>query len=74
MKKTYSTLMLIGLMTLSLASYTYLSTTASHEIENDLALKPSTELEEQANEKVVLPDIGLVKKLLNITKIVLPRD
>lgn len=73
MKKTlFSNFVLPSLVVLSLASYIFLSTAAG---DTDLAQQnTSTELEDQEAKKVVLPDVTLAKKLINITKIVMPRD
>lgn len=74
-KSSFSTFLLVSLTVLSLASYIYLSTAASDSIDNRLAKQESAiEMEEQEVKKVLLPDVSLVKKLINITKIVLPRD
>jgi hypothetical protein len=74
-KSSFSTFLLGSLTVLSLASYLYLSTVASDSIDNRFVKKePSIEMEEEEVKKVLLPDVSLVKKLINITKIVLPRD
>jgi hypothetical protein len=75
-KSSFTSLVLTSLTAISLVCYLYLSTTASNE--NGTMARTSqmagTEAEEEQTETMLLPDISLVKKLLNVTKIVLPRD
>jgi hypothetical protein len=75
-KSSFTSLVLTGLTAISLVCYLYLNTAASNANEtvsraNHIA---ETELEQAPSETILLPDISLVKKLLNVTKIVLPRD
>ncbi|MBK8564784.1 MAG: hypothetical protein IPN76_15970 [Saprospiraceae bacterium] len=74
-KSSFSTFLLPSLAVLSLASYIFLSTAAASPVDSRFAKQgPAIEMEEQADKKVLLPDVTLVKRLINITKIVLPRD
>lgn len=76
MKKSASSIFLLsGLAALSLASYLFLATVPADVEGSGFAnQKEGTELEGEAPRKVVLPDVALAKRLINITKIVLPRD
>ncbi len=78
MKKVSLPMVVWGLLiAASLSSYLFL---ASEKCENAAASTSTTEAVQSENEleakdaKVILPDIALVKKVLNITKIVLPKD
>lgn len=60
----------------SLASYIYLNSKStnyeqSFSQQND---KLEAEEEREASSAIFLPDVALVKKILNITKIVLPEE
>jgi hypothetical protein len=75
-KSSFTSLVLTSLTAISLVCYIYLSTTASNPNETIARAKQitGTELGEEQSETILLPDLSLVKKLLNVTKIVLPRD
>jgi hypothetical protein len=69
-------LVLLMLTIVSLFSYVYLTTAARQEV-IDAHMANAENLQEQEEKKggtIALPDIALVKKIINITKIVLPRD
>lgn len=57
----------------SLACYSYLNTFSS---EAELTMQMEEEMSDTQDDEttVYLPDIALVKKLLNITKMVIPND
>ncbi len=75
MKKSFSSFVFTGLITISLASYIYLSTTAaSSPVGNMDASAQSIETAEAAEREALFPNISLIKKVLNITKMVIPRD
>ncbi len=75
-KSSFTSLVLTSLTVISLVCYLYLITTASNTNGTIARAKQvaETELREEQSEAVLFPDISLVKKLLNVTKIVLPRD
>ena len=70
-KSAFTSIILSGLTASSLACYIFLSVAASSA---DDAAIGQMETTEKAEQKVLLPDVSLAKRLLNITKIVMPRD
>lgn len=62
------------LVVLSLASYTYLNCFTADLKEDHATSNTDKGMEEERDAKVFLPDIAMVKTLLNITKIVMPKD
>lgn len=64
------------LIAFSFASYTYLNCFTS-DLQENYGVNQNVEAEykeEKKDSKLFLPDLALVKKLLNITKIVLPGE
>ena len=77
MKKIdFRTLVWAALFTASLSSYIYLHSASVKEYGTcPSAINQHEEgFEGKQESKIFLPDIALVKKLLNITKIVMPKD
>lgn len=62
------------LIAASISSYTYLSFQAYGPQGVCNASTHKLEKIEEQEVKVILPDIALVKKILNVTKIVIPKD
>lgn len=73
-KSTLRSLIWTALAIISFACYGYLGHCTP---EAKMTAQMQVELQENLNEKesnIYLPDIALVKKLINITKIVIPND
>lgn len=76
-KSRLRSLIWVLLTALSLACYVYLHVASVQEIESNPSASSSIRQEEddsQKDSKILFPDIALMKQILNITKVVLPKD
>lgn len=75
-KSTSSKFFMVGLIAASLFCYTHLQFKANESIGDDLSsnVREIIEAEQHESTDIAVPDVSLVKRLLNITKIVLPKD
>lgn len=75
-KKKISSLIWASLTALSIFCYTYLHVASVEKYGTCPSSVTSVEQEDEALRKstIVLPDVALIKKILNITKIVMPTN
>ncbi|MCU0349155.1 MAG: hypothetical protein MUC59_19610 [Saprospiraceae bacterium] len=72
-KMSIPTSFLLGMVVLSLSCYIYLHQAAT-SIEAPIANAKTIEIEEEKESLIMLFDLAFVKQVLNITKIILPKD
>lgn len=67
---------MVGLIAVSLICYTHLQFKANDNIGNDLGsnVREMVQAEQHETSDIAVPNVSLVKRILNVTKIVLPKD
>ncbi len=78
-KRKIPTIIWAALTSLSIFCYLYLHSTAVEEYGYDnsvfsISQQESNQEDVNRESKIILPDVVLIKKILNITKIVLPTE